>query len=85
MSNSACFSYLDNAIVILGGGFNVGFCLSVKMLNIETFEWKDLSPMNDGRDLRNKLVSHDGFVYAIGGNNFYAEKYCIKTNDWSPL
>mmetsp|Transcript_35370 Transcript_35370/g.31841 ORF Transcript_35370/g.31841 Transcript_35370/m.31841 type:complete len:82 (+) Transcript_35370:1237-1482(+) len=55
------------------------------MLNIETNEWKELASMSDGRDLRNKLVNFNGYVYAIGGNNCYAEKYSIKKNEWIPL
>jgi len=83
LSNSACFAYSDNSIVILGGGYNIGFCLEVNLLDINTNEWKQLAPMNDGRDLRNKLVSINGNVYAIGGNNCLGEKYSIKKNEWT--
>jgi hypothetical protein len=41
--------------------------------------------MNDGKDLRNKLVSVNGNVYAIGGNNCLAEKFSIKRNEWGSL
>jgi kelch-like protein 10 len=55
------------------------------LLDINTNEWKSLHPMSDGRDLRNKLVSVNGNVYAMGGNNFLAEKYSCKRNEWSLL
>lgn len=85
LSNSACFPYADNSIVILGGGYNNGFCLEVNQLNINTNQWKQLPSMSDGRDLRNKLVSINGNVYAIGGNNFIAEKYSLKKGEWQEL
>ena len=39
LSNSACFSSAEDYIIILGGGFNHGFSLDSKMLNIRTNEW----------------------------------------------
>ena len=34
--------------------------------------------MNEGRDLRNKIVIHKNSLYSIGGNNFTAEKFCFQ-------
>ena len=82
LSNSACYAYSDNSIVILGGGYNNGFCLEVNHLDVNAGKWKELPSMSDGRDLRNKLVSINGSVYAIGGNNCVAEKYSVKKGVW---
>ena len=38
---------------------------------------KTLSKMNEGRDLRNKLVVFDNNLYACGGNNYSIEKYSL--------
>lgn len=85
LSNSACFPYSHNSIVILGGGYNAGFCLEVNQLDINTNTWKQLAPMGDGRDLRNKLVMLNGNVYAIGGNNCVAERYALKKGEWQMI
>jgi Kelch motif len=85
LSNSACFAFSDSGIVILGGGYNIGFCLEVNHLDINSSEWTTLAQMSDGRDLRNKLVSVNGQVYAIGGNNCLAERYSMKRNEWGLL
>jgi len=85
LSNSACFSHSDNSIVILGGGYNNGFCLETNQLDVNTNTWKQLPAMSDGRDLRNKIVSVNGNVYAIGGNNCLAERFSLKKGEWSLL
>jgi len=85
LSNSACFSHSDNSIVILGGGYNSGFCLETNQLNVNDNTWKQLPPMTDGRDLRNKIVSINGNVYAIGGHNCIAEKFSMKKGTWQLL
>lgn len=38
--------------------------------------------MNEGKDLRNKLIINNGVFYSIGGNNCAAEKFILKKNDW---
>ncbi|RYE56205.1 MAG: hypothetical protein EOP48_08545, partial [Sphingobacteriales bacterium] len=85
LSNSACFSHSDNSIVILGGGYNNGFCLETNQLDVNTNTWRQLPVMSDGRDLRNKIVSVNGNVYAIGGNNCLAERFSLKKGEWSLL
>ena len=85
LSNSACVSYTENTLMILGGGFNLGFSLDVNLLDITKNEWIILSNMSDGRDLRNKIIYFNGFAYAIGGNNCKGEKYSIFKNEWIPL
>jgi len=85
LSNSACFSHSDNSIVILGGGYNNGFCLETNQLDINTNTWRQLPAMSDGRDLRNKIVSVGGNVYAIGGNNCLAERFSLKKGEWNLL
>ena len=85
LSNSACVSYAENKLMILGGGFNLGFSLDVNLLDITKNECIALSNINDGRDLRNKIVYFNGYTYAIGGNNCKGEKYSIFKNEWTPL
>ena len=50
--------------------------------NVETYKWKQLPSMAEGKDLRNKIIVFNGEVYAIGGNNFTAEKFSINKNTW---
>ena len=38
--------------------------------------------MNEGKDLRNKIVLYQGYFYSIGGNSCSAEKFYIKKNEW---
>ena len=38
--------------------------------------------MNEGKDLRNKLIINNGVFYSVGGNNCAAEKFILKKNDW---
>lgn len=83
LSNSACFAYSDHSIMILGGGHNVGFSLEMSQFDVENYDWKYFPSMADGKDLRNKVAVFNGEVYAMGGNNYIAEKYSIKDNEWS--
>ena len=82
LSNSACFEYSDNLLMILGGGHNVGFSLEMYQLNVETSEWKQFPSMTDGKDLRNKVAIFNGEVYAIGGNNFTSERFSLRKGEW---
>lgn len=85
LSNSACFSELDNNLTILGGGYNHGFSLEVWTLDVEKFKWKEGPQMNDGRDLRNKLAIFGGYAYAVGGNSCKGERFSLAKREWSPL
>lgn len=38
--------------------------------------------MNQGRDLRNKAIICENFLYAVGGNNFSAEKLDLINKIW---
>jgi len=83
LSNSACFAYSDNLLMILGGGHNVGFSLEMYQLNVETCEWKQFPSMADGKDLRNKVAVFNGDLYAMGGNNCTSEKFSLRKSEWS--
>jgi kelch-like protein 10 len=85
LSNSACVSIAENTLVILGGGFNLGFSLDMNLLDTQKNEWVQLPSMTDGRDLRNKIVFSSGCIYAIGGNNCKGEKYSVQKNEWSTI
>lgn len=85
LSNCASFNSGHDQLVILGGGFSSGFSLNVERVNIQKGEWTSLAPMNDGRDLRNKIVFLDGFAYTAGGYNFKAEKYDCTKDKWFSL
>jgi len=85
LSNSACISFAENALCILGGGFNLGFSLEVNMLDTTKNEWITLPTMVDGRDLRNKIVQFGGVLYAIGGNCYKGAKFSIAKNEWSMM
>ena len=85
LSNSACFSDQENHISILGGGYNHGFSLEVWTLDIQKLKWIESASMNDGRDLRNKLVVYGGSAYAIGGNSYKGEKLSLAKKDWAPI
>jgi hypothetical protein len=82
LSNCACFSYSNDNIVILGGGFSSGFSLAVEMLNIVTEQWTSLPMMTEGRDLRNKVTVINGYAYCIGGYNFKSEALNLATEEW---
>ena len=41
--------------------------------------------MSDGRDLRNRIVAYNGYVYLMGGNNCNSEMLCLTKNQWIPL
>lgn len=85
LSNSACFAYSEQSLMILGGGHNKGFSLEMIEFNIETQKWKKFKSMSDGKDLRNKVIVFNGEIFAIGGNNCLAEKFSLRKNDWELL
>ena len=82
LSNLAAFNPYRDHIVILGGGLSTGFYTSVQMLNMKTGEWSELSAVNYGKDLRNKVIFINNAAYAFGGNNYSAEKLLIDNNKW---
>lgn len=82
LSNLAAFNPYRDQIVILGGGLSTGFYLGVELLNLKTGEWSKLVPLKDGKDLRNKVIFANNAAYAIGGNNYTAEKLLIENNKW---
>ena len=41
--------------------------------------------MAEGRDLRNKIVVHEGKAYCIGGYNFRGECFDILTESWTQV
>lgn len=85
LSNSACFSPRKNQVIVLGGGLSTGFSLNVQQLDTETGQWLSLPPMNEGRDLRNKVCYYEGKVYCVGGYNFKAEALAVETCEWEEL
>lgn len=85
LSNGACFSPKSDQIIILGGGYNNGFSLEVLSLDLEKKTWTKLPAMSEGKDLRNKLVCHNNCLFAIGGNNYKAEKLSLIKNQWESL
>ncbi len=85
LSNLAAFNPYRDRIVILGGGLSTGFYTSVQMLDMKTGEWSALAPINDGKDLRNKVIFTNNAAYAFGGNNYSAEKLLIENNKWVPV
>ena len=82
LSNCACFCPEKNKVVIFGGGFSSGFSPYVEQIDVETFEWKSLPLMNEGRDLRNKVVFIDDHAYAVGGLHFKVEKLNYQKRQW---
>jgi hypothetical protein len=54
-------------------------------LEIDTLTISEISRMDTGRDLRNKAIMYAGDIYAIGGNNYSAERYRLRDNKWEPL
>jgi hypothetical protein len=74
LSNCACFCPEKSKVIIFGGGFSSGFSPYVEQIDVETFEWKTLPIMSEGRDLRNKVVFVDDHAFAVGGLNSKAEK-----------
>ena len=85
LSNGACFSPKSDQIFLLGGGYNNGFSLEVSSLDLEKKVWTELPNMSEGKDLRNKLVFHNNCLYAIGGNNYKAERFSLVKNCWENL
>ena len=85
LSNCACFCPAASKVVIFGGGFSSGFSPYVEQIDVETFEWKTLPIMSEGRDLRNKVVFLDDHAYAVGGLNSKAEKFNFSRKQWIPL
>ena len=83
LSNCGCFSPYLNKIIILGGGISSGFNHTVEMLDIKSLEWISLSYMNEGRDLRNKLVYIDRKLFCIGGCNYKAEVFNVEKESWT--
>ena len=75
LSNCACFCAENNKVVLFGGGFSSGFSPYVELIDVVTCEWKSLPIMNEGRDLRNKVVYVDDLAYAVGGLNQKVEKF----------
>jgi hypothetical protein len=67
---------------LLGGGCNTGFSLEVFSFDPEKLSFSSLPGMSQGRDLRNKAVIYDNCVYAVGGNNFTAEKLDLVNKTW---
>ncbi|CAD8167625.1 unnamed protein product [Paramecium octaurelia] len=84
-SNAAAISQDDNKIFILGGGSNQGFSYDLQVYDVKEQIVKTLSKMNEGRDLRNKLVIHDNHLFACGGNNYSVEKYSLSQQTWMNL
>jgi hypothetical protein len=66
MSNSACCSPNSKEVIILGGGTNQGFSKEVYKFNIDTGEMDICTKMENGRDLRNKVILLNNQVYTIG-------------------
>lgn len=85
LSNCACFCPEKSKVVIFGGGFSSGFSPYVEQIDVDTFEWKTLPIMTEGRDLRNKVVFIDEHAYAVGGLNSKAEKFNFSRKQWIPL
>lgn len=85
LSNGACFSPKSDQIVLLGGGYNNGFSLEVLSLDLEKKVWNKFPSMSEGKDLRNKLVFHNNAIFAVGGNNYKAEKFSMIKNHWENL
>jgi len=85
LSNGACFSPKSDQIVLLGGGYNNGFSLEVLTLDLEKKVWTKMPNMSEGKDLRNKLVYNNNCLFAIGGNNYKAEKFSLLKNGWENL
>lgn len=42
----------------------------------------EISRMDTGRDLRNKAILYNGDIYAVGGNNYSAERYKLRDYKW---
>ncbi|CAD8162651.1 unnamed protein product [Paramecium pentaurelia] len=84
-SNAAAISYDDNKILILGGGSNQGFSYDLQVYDVNEQVVKTLSRMNEGRDLRNKLIIFDNNLFACGGNNQSIEKYSLSQQVWVNL
>jgi hypothetical protein len=60
LSNSAAIALSPTEIIVLGGGYNQGFSYEVLRFNTVSKEFTDMAKMNEGRDLRNKLVKYRG-------------------------
>jgi hypothetical protein len=85
LSNCACFCSDKNKVVLFGGGFSSGFSPYVEMIDVEAQEWKSFPIMQEGRDLRNKVVFIEDNAYAVGGLNSKAEKFNYSKKSWTLL
>ena len=85
LSNLAAFSPCHDTLVILGGGLSSGFYLSMELLDLKTANWETLTPLANGRDLRNKVIVSNYSAYAIGGNAYAGEKYQLQSKLWAPI
>ncbi|CAK80422.1 unnamed protein product (macronuclear) [Paramecium tetraurelia] len=84
-SNAAALSYDDNSILILGGGSNQGFSNSLQVFDTSNQTIRIISMMTEGRDLRNKLILYNNYLYACGGNTSSIEKFSISQQSWTNL
>lgn len=85
LSNAACVNTHEDHILVLGGGTDLGFSYEVYDFNMKDKSHKILATMPNGRDLRNKIISLMGCIYAIGGSKCAGEKLNLRTVNWSPI
>ena len=84
LTNTAALT-INNKILIFGGGNEKGFSKNILEICIEKKEIKKITEMKNGRDLRNKIFSHDEDIFVIGGPGFNAESYNFLEDKWTDI
>ncbi len=69
LSNSAAvYNPADHQIVLLGGGHSDGFLNHIYLFDLKTDSFSVRQNHNEGKDLRNKLIYHQNWIYLVGGH-----------------